>query len=125
MDSRKRVFLTVVGLTVLVLAFYFVAMNITKYTGYVAITEKEDYDSFAQCLTDQGVIMYGSELCGHCKNQKETFGESFKYVTYVECTEQPEACAGLRGVPAWDINGEIIYGEQSLEKLAELAGCDL
>ena len=32
--------------------------------------------SLAQCLTEKEVIMYGTEWCSHCKNQKAMFGES-------------------------------------------------
>ncbi|MFH1307615.1 MAG: hypothetical protein ABIH72_02075 [archaeon] len=125
MDSKNKVIVTFGILILLVLVFYFVAMNITKHTGYVSISEEETKKDFAQCLTNKGILMYGSAYCGHCKNQKELFGDSFLYVNYVECTENPEACQDLSGVPAWDINGEITYGTQTLEKLSELSGCSL
>lgn len=36
--------------------------------------------------------MYGSVNCPHCQKQKAMFGDSFQYVTYVECMEEAERC---------------------------------
>ena len=84
-------------------------------------------DGFAKCLRDKGATMYGAEWCGHCKNQKEMFGESFKYVNYVECPENQQVCTenGITGYPTWIINGIPYTGAQSFEKLSSLTGCSL
>ena len=86
-----------------------------------------DLDGFASCLTEKGVKMYGAEWCGHCKSQKDLFGDSFKLVDYVDCDERSEEClvAGIQGYPTWVINGESRPGETSLEELAMLSGCVL
>ena len=42
------------------------------------------YDEFAQYLTEQGVIMYGTEWCPHCQNNKKLFGNSTTGFTLVE-----------------------------------------
>ncbi len=86
-----------------------------------------ELDSFAQCLTDKGLKMYGTEWCSHCKNQKEFFGDSFKSIDYTDCDINKETCLieGITGYPTWKINGESYPGEQSLETLAKLAGCEL
>ncbi len=85
------------------------------------------YDEFAQCLTEKGVTMYGTEWCSHCQNQKELFGNSFKYIDYVDCDYNKEECLanGVRGYPTWKINGENYPGEKSMYKLASLSGCSL
>jgi len=85
------------------------------------------YDSFAQCLTEKGVTMYGTEWCPHCKNQKAEFGGSFQYVNYVDCDRSREVCdnAGVQGYPTWEIEGQSYAGEQSLGRLASLSGCQL
>jgi glutaredoxin len=71
--------------------------------------------------------MYGAEWCGHCKQQKEMFGESFKYVNYVECPENQVLCEqmGITGYPTWIINGVHKEGAQSIEELSSLTGCPL
>ena len=84
-------------------------------------------DVLAQCLTAKGVVMYGTEWCPHCKEQKASFGSSFQYINYVDCDKYKEACsnAGVEGIPAWTIDDKLYSGTQSLYKLAKLSGCSL
>jgi glutaredoxin len=91
------------------------------------------YDMFAQCLTDNGVSMYGAFWCPHCKEQKEMFGSSAKYVDYVECStpdrsDQTQICkdANIDGYPTWILqDGTRIEGKTSLEILSEKSDCPL
>ena len=85
------------------------------------------YDAFAQCLTENGAAMYGTDWCGYCQNQKEIFGKSFQYVTYIDCDKSKFACneAGVTGYPTWFIDGTSYSGVQQLYKLAQLTGCGL
>lgn len=82
---------------------------------------------FAQCLTDKGAVMYGTDWCKYCQKQKEMFGEAFSNINYINCDENRAACelAGVRGYPTWEINGRTYSGLQQLEELAELSGCGL
>ncbi|PIZ87351.1 hypothetical protein COX93_01325 [Candidatus Nomurabacteria bacterium CG_4_10_14_0_2_um_filter_30_12] len=86
------------------------------------------YDEFAQCLASKKLTMYGAVWCPHCKTQKALFGDSFKYVPYIECTETPDLCIakGIEGYPTWiEEKGQKYDGEQSLEKLSEISNCQL
>ena len=86
-----------------------------------------DIVSLANCLSDNGVTMYGTEWCGHCKNQKALFGDAFNQVDYVDCDAQRQVClnAGVRGFPTWiDADGNPFPGTQSLERLAEIGECE-
>jgi hypothetical protein len=90
------------------------------------------YDGFAQCLTDSGVVMYGSFTCPHCTRQKESFGNSWKYVNSVECTlpngGQTRKCidAGIESYPTWDFGeDERASGFIPLRDLGSKAGCSL
>ncbi len=82
---------------------------------------------FAECLAEKGVVMYGSDLCPHCNDQKEIFGEHFKHINYVNCEQERETCiaAGVTAYPTWVIEGIHYRGTKSIEKLAELSGCEL
>ena len=62
-----------------------------------------DKDIFAKCLTEKGMTFYGAEWCSHCKAQKELFGESLKYIKYVECPDNTQLCIdkGIQGYPTW------------------------
>jgi len=114
-----------IGLIILV-AVALVSLAGLSLTGYFSIPAGK-YDNFAKCLSQKGVVMYGAEWCTHCKNQKAMFGDSFKYVTYVECTTSEAACtaAGVSGYPTWIINGKAYPGEQTLQSLSTLTGCPL
>lgn len=86
-----------------------------------------EYDDFAQCLTDNGVIMYGTDWCHFCKDQKSRFGKSFKLVNYVDCDRYKGEClsAGVEGYPTWVIDDEVKTGVQPLAELAAWTGCEL
>ncbi len=86
--------------------------------------------AFAQCLATKKVTMYGAYWCSHCQNQKALFGDAFKYVPYVECTENEKLCTskGVQGFPTWivtDANGveTKLEGEQTFDDLSRASGC--
>lgn len=85
-------------------------------------------DTFAQCVASKGLTMYGAEWCPHCKKEKNRFGTAFKYVSYVECPDNVQACLakGIKGYPTWiDASCTLYEGEQKLEGLAKISGCEL
>ncbi|MFH1850013.1 MAG: hypothetical protein ABH879_07590 [archaeon] len=90
-----------------------------------AAPQAGQFDSFAQCLTESGAVMYGTEWCSHCQNQKEAFGPSFEYINFVDCDKNRYLCesAGVEGFPTWSINGSNHAGEQSMPVLQSLSGC--
>jgi hypothetical protein len=95
--------------------------------------EPGKYDDFAKCLTDSGVKMYGAYWCPHCLNQKKAFGNSWKYVDYIECSlpnaaGQTQECnkAGIEGYPTWEFSDSSrLEGEVSFEGLSVKSGCAL
>lgn len=110
-------------------AVLFGAFRLTGNT----VSNSENYDELAKCLTASGAKMYGAYWCSHCQNQKAMFGDSFQYISYVECDAKgengnPTACqaAGIEGYPTWVFgNGEKVPGEMSFEELAQKTGCTL
>jgi hypothetical protein len=93
-------------------------------------------ETFAQCLAEKNVTMYGAVWCSWCKKQKADFGESFKYINYVECPDNPQRClaAGVQGYPAWIFQDSStsspqavkkLEGYQTLEQLSQASGCAL
>jgi len=95
--------------------------------------DTRNLDSFAKCLTSKKATMYGSFWCSHCDDQKKLFGDSFQYITYMECSmpgsrELSVACkfAQIRQTPTWIFSGgERVVGTQSLQNLSQKAGCAL
>ena len=94
-------------------------------------------DSFAQCLNEKGVKMYGSYICSACLATKKMFGSSFEYIEEIEChpkgpNPQTDLCLkkDIKKTPTWILekdNQEIgrFAGFQSLEDLSEFSGCPL
>ncbi len=91
-------------------------------------------DGFARCLAQKKATMYGAFWCDHCREQKELFGDSFRYMPYVECVEKgtrkvTEQCKslGIRRTPTWIFeNGERVDGKVlSLQELSQKTGCRL
>ena len=121
--ARKKALLTFGIAILLIVGLWIIASSITKYTGYAI---QENFDDFAKCLSEK-TILYVSETCPHCANQKAMFKDSIKYLNLVECSVEKELCLekNLEGVPAWEINGEIYYGVQDFEILSDITDCEV
>jgi len=111
----------------------FIALLLIVCAVQPAGSSDKKLDEFAKCLTKKKAVMYGSFTCSHCADQKDLFGESFQYVTYVECmvpathreTDQCKA-AGIKYTPTWIFgDGSRVVGKVPLEKLSEETGCKL
>lgn len=96
-DTLKQI-LIIVGFFLIVFVLILIFSNKNASNG-----DGKNYDLFAQCLTEKGAVMYGAEWCAHCKEQKAVFGDSFKYINYVECPENTKLCIekGIEGYPTW------------------------
>jgi hypothetical protein len=118
---------------VIIGAIILVAFGITYYLGYYRRTHR--YDSFARCLSQKGVKMYGAYWCPHCSDQKAMFDASFQYAPYIECgvpgdtSKQLPVCAeaGIKHFPTWQFPplGERVEGAIPLEDLSLRTGCPL
>ncbi|MFA4845305.1 MAG: hypothetical protein WC654_01975 [Patescibacteria group bacterium] len=118
-------------------AYYLYGAAALVVVGLIAFAVTQEaapspYDAFAQCLSDDGVKMYGAWWCPHCENQKDLFGNSFSAVTYIECSNANKSMnqickdAGIEGYPTWEFaDASRLGGEQSLATLAEKSGCEL
>lgn len=100
--------------------------------GYMTLRGNEavysNLDEFAQCLAKKNIIMYGADWCTDCKNETRSFGDAWRYVKYVECPKNAEMCAQKKVVsyPTWIFpNGDMLLGEQGVERLSKASGCPL
>lgn len=119
--NQKNIFFLIIG----VLILGTIATILLRSSSQVPSGK---YDTFAQCLASKKLTMYGAVWCSHCRTEKARFGDSFKYVPYVECTEKADECIakGVEGYPTWiDEKGQKYSGEQGLEKLSEISSCPL
>lgn len=108
------------------LAAFAVLLVVAAYSIINWVTAPGSYDDFAECLTEKGIVMYGTDWCPHCKEQKALFGKSFSFVDYRNCDFSKEECdaAGIKGYPTWVIDGKKHPGVQTIEELSTLSGCD-
>lgn len=115
---------------------YIIIILVVIVLGYVSYSNYKkagQYDDFAKCLTSKSVKMYGAYWCSHCADQKRIFGNSFQYVTYVECaipgddSAQTPICIQnkIQGYPTWEINGEKNSGVKDINTLSSLSGCQV
>jgi hypothetical protein len=116
--SLKRIAVwAAVGVIALVLAFLL----------YKKVTGPGKHDALAQCLTEKGMTMYGTDWCPHCQRQKQLFGKSFAYIDYVNCDLGPRCDeAGVQAFPTWGMDGKLLpSGVKPLAELAKISGCPM
>ena len=125
-SNRKEIIKLVIALAV-------VAAGIGIWYGRSHGGESSVYDGFAKCLTQKHVMMYGLYWCEHCAEQKELFGNAFRYVNYQECGVKGqralvEKCKveGLQKYPTWQFaDGKRHEGVMTMMQLSEASGCPL
>lgn len=104
-----------------------IVVFITGCTGEASIVSQPGpYDEIAQCFTEKGAVLYHTEWCPHCRNQKEMFGSSLQYINLIDCDKDAVACqeAGIKGYPTWVIDGQQYPGARPIASLAEIIGCN-
>ena len=90
-------------------------------------------ETFAKCLTESGVKIFGASWCPNCIKQKKMFGDSWEYVNYIECAlpggkGQTQYCeqAGIKNYPSWEFeDGTRMSGLVQLEELSSITECSL
>ena len=99
---------------------------ITMFAILMMMALGRNHNGFAQCLTQKGVVMYGTEHCPACIQQKELFGKSFKYVNYIDCNLRREECAEIQYTPTWEFSdGGQVVGYLELSQLSKMSGCKI
>lgn len=123
MESRTKAIFSFAILIVLLFGLYFFADWFSKTTGYVL--GEDEKTKLAQCLGSKGSVLYVSETCPDCEEQKELFGEdAIKFIKIVECKNvEQQGCEN--GVPVWKIEGKIYQGVRELNDLVKISGCEL
>ena len=99
-----------------------------SYLVYMEGAKPGNYDDFANCLTEEGFVLAGTDWCSYCQKQKDLFGNSFKYLNFKNCDLEKQWCNsnGAKSYPTWiDASGKTYVGVKSLEQLSLLSGCSV
>ena len=82
------------------------------------------YDTFAQCLKDQGATFYGAFWCPHCAAEKALFGTSVHLLPYVECSTpdasgQDATCNAkqIESYPTWEFTTPIKFPDAEVASM--------
>jgi hypothetical protein len=122
MKMRYKLLLTVAVALVLVLGFYVVSKNITKYTGFSISTNKE---SFEDCLVSKGITLYINtpEVSKSTENLK--IAEYLKDINVFNCLRNKDACDynNINVFPTWIFRDTRMTGDISVDQLKEFSGC--
>ncbi len=113
---------------IFIIVFSFVVLAAAAYALYPQPEAQSGLDEFAKCLAEKQITMYGADWCPHCQNEKSAFGDSFRFVPYVECPKDPQMCLAKRinGYPTWIFpDDKRLEGEQGIENLSRESGCKL
>ena len=112
---------------IIILGLVLVAVVVSVNAIIQSSNTPGELDSFATCLTENEVKMFGTDWCQFCQQQKKMFGKSFKQVDYINCDTESEECYanGIRSYPTWKVDGESYSGVQQLNRLSDLTGCAL
>jgi len=81
-------------------------------------------DEVAKCLGTKATL-YVQLGCHACELQEDYFGESYEYLSTVDCFFERDKCIAdnIQATPTWIIDGVYYKGARSVEELKELAGC--
>lgn len=86
----------------------------------------DELHSFATCLKQKNVVMYGNDRCEKCEAQKKMFGPEFSNINYVNCDFQDADCKKqqIQYTPTWVFQEKTLVGLQSFAELAALSSCN-
>lgn len=119
--KKLRIAISLLVIFILTLTFLVLANWITSTTGYTIWDGKKA--RVAQCLSLKGVVLYVSDNCPECEEQKNMFGYDISLLNIVNCDKTPEDCYDTENLPLWGVNNEVFSPVSSLNDFEKLFGC--
>lgn len=125
MEPKKRIFISLIILVVLVIAFYFITYRVTQLTGH-AISGQSQASDFEECLKKQDINLYINTTDTDAALKKIGLLEYMQYFKIKNCINNNQPCEdnGIDYFPTWIINNKKILGEISISELGEYSGCN-
>ncbi len=118
-NKDKKIYLILFSLAIIILVFLFYALFFKNTDKPNPENNEED---FFKCLSKISTL-YIQKGCSHCTTQKNILGDGIKYLNTIDCMQEREKCSKIPGTPTWIINGEMMIGVQSIEKLKSISNC--
>lgn len=91
--------------------------------------ELAELKKFNDCLSENGMVIYGAEWCPHCSNLVDFLGGRDAVDNlYVDCEENSLRCNEEMiggGIPEIQVNGEFYEGARDLESFAQETDCQV
>ena len=110
-----------------IIVFSLIVVIFLSVIVYSIVSRKSNVsaETVAECLSEKGAVLYASQYCVHCQEQKKMFGSSLNKINMVECSTQVAECekAGITAYPTWLIGGREFLGTKDMKTLYELAEC--
>ncbi len=95
------------------IAFVVVLILFVVGIGMFANKGPSKFDEFAKALKSGGAQFYGAFWCPHCQAQKALFGNSKKYLPYIECSNTDQSVTQIckdekiESYPTWKFKNGI------------------
>jgi len=99
----QRNFIIVAGILHLLPLVYFNAVYVPEAPPSLPSQPADELAQFADCLTTEGLVMYGSKSCTFCQRQRDLFGPAFDRIEYVDCGAEIPRCqaSNITALPTW------------------------
>ncbi|MDP2925357.1 MAG: hypothetical protein Q8N99_03230 [Nanoarchaeota archaeon] len=126
METKKKVFATIIGLIILVLIFYAITSAITKYTG-LSIGDKglSKDEHFKNCIKDKEIELYLNSDDISSSIGSLILKDYLDDIDMFNCLRNNEECLrkGVNNFPTWELQGKRIERDISLGELMDFSGC--
>jgi len=124
MEQKKRIFISLGILIVLIIGFFAVTSAITKYTGYFVTDDSNS--SSTTCLANQDIRLYINSADSDNALKNTRLADYLQYFQIHNCFANNQPCVdnGINDFPTWIINGKKYVGDISETELGQYTGCN-
>jgi hypothetical protein len=126
MRPKKRIFISIIILVVLIVAFYFVTYEVTRLTGHIISGQSQTGD-FEKCLEKQNITLYINSADTDATLKRTGLIDYMQYFKIQNCIKNSKPCIdnNIDEFPTWIINKKKITGEITISELATDANCNI
>lgn len=126
----KKIIRIVISATILiglVLFFYFISSNITRYTGFI-ISDKNSFDKkFDKCIEKIEIFVFINSENSAAEIKKLKLLPYLNKIKIFNCAVNKDFCSfrNIDSFPVYLINGKKINENIDITKLSKITGCKI